>query len=340
MLKVGLTGGIAAGKSVAAARLAALGAVLIDADVLSREVVMPGTDGLRALVEAFGDGILTDAGELDRPALGDIVFNDPAQRDCLNAIVHPRVRERAAELEKAGEGRIVVQDIPLLVETGQSPSFHLVIVVDAPDDERLRRMVEDRGMSAADARSRMAAQASAAERNAGADVVLLNTGSRDQLLAAVDELWEDRLLPFHQNLVQSRPAESNDSVQVSGGPARLSELAALLSQRIMRADSCIAAVDRMDPPADSAAADALHLLVTVRDREDVDAVEGALAAVGFPRCLQSGRVKSGADGEDSDGGTLPLHCNADPGRSVRLHFRVAGSDGEPNCPGEVLPCKA
>ncbi|MET1155428.1 dephospho-CoA kinase, partial [Arthrobacter sp.] len=207
MLRIGLTGGIAAGKSLAARRLEELGATLIDADAIAREVVEPGTEGLLAVVETFGPGVLDAEGRLDRPALGALVFDDPAQRERLNAIVHPLVRARAAErAATAGEGGILVQDIPLLVETGQSPSFHLVLVIDTPEAERLRRMVEDRGMTETDARSRMAAQASAAERRAAADVVLENTGTREQLLAALDVLWEERLVPFHRNLLAGRLA--------------------------------------------------------------------------------------------------------------------------------------
>ncbi|MFD1214398.1 dephospho-CoA kinase, partial [Arthrobacter sp. GCM10027362] len=207
MLKVGLTGGIAAGKSLVAGRLAELGAVLVDADAIAREVVEPGTPGLRAVVEAFGPSVLDGAGRLDRPALAAVVFGDESKRQLLNGIVHPLVRARAAQLAAdAGRDSIIVQDIPLLVETGQGANFHLVLVVDAPEDERVRRMVANRGMDEAAARARIAAQAPAAERQAAADVLLENTGSPADIIATVDELWHTRLVPFNRNLVDRQVA--------------------------------------------------------------------------------------------------------------------------------------
>ncbi|HXD27446.1 MAG TPA: dephospho-CoA kinase [Arthrobacter sp.] len=202
MLDVGLTGGIAAGKSAVAARLVELGAVLIDADALARRVVEPGTTGLAAIVEAFGAGLLDAAGRLDRPRLGRIVFADAAARERLNGIVHPlvraeaaRIRGQAAAAETVHAPVVLVQDIPLLVESGQAGSFDVVVTVQAPEQERIRRMVQDRGMDAADAAARIAAQASDAERAAISDVVLQNSGTTAELLAAVDELWRIRLLP-------------------------------------------------------------------------------------------------------------------------------------------------
>lgn len=200
MLKIGLTGGIASGKSLVAARFRELGAVVIDADALAREVVEPGTAGLTAVVDAFGSGVLDGDGRLDRAALGALVFGDPVQREKLNGIIHPLVRARAAELLKAaadaGPGQIVVQDIPLLVETGQASSFDVVVVVDAPDDVRVQRMMEHRGMSGDDARARMAAQASRAERLSAADVILDNSGAKESLVRQVDSLWTSRLVPL------------------------------------------------------------------------------------------------------------------------------------------------
>lgn len=200
MLKIGLTGGIASGKSLVAARFRELGAMVIDADALAREVVERGTSGLAAVVDLFGDTILNGEGSLDRAKLAALVFKDPVLRERLNAIVHPLVRARAAELLKeageAGSGSIVVQDIPLLVETGQASSFDVVVVVDAPDDVRVQRMMEERGMSGGEARSRMAAQASRAERLAAADIILDNSGTVESLIRQVDTLWESRLVPL------------------------------------------------------------------------------------------------------------------------------------------------
>lgn len=191
MQNVGLTGGIAAGKSAVARRLAELGAVLIDADAIARAVVEPGTPGLAAIVEAFGKGILSGDGALDRPALGALVFADAKARETLNSIVHPLVRAEAARLRaEAPEDAVVIQDIPLLVETGQGANFDMVLVVAAPLEERLRRMIQDRGMSEADALARIAAQASDAERAAVADIVIENSGTLEQLRDKVTEIWE------------------------------------------------------------------------------------------------------------------------------------------------------
>lgn len=329
MLKVGLTGGIAAGKSLAAARLAALGATLVDADAIAREVVEPGTDGLRAVVDAFGPGILTDSGRLDRPALGELVFSDPGQRERLNAIVHPMVRARAAELAQAGEGGIIVQDIPLLVETGQSAAFHLVLVIDAPEEERLRRMVEDRGMSESDARSRMAAQVSPAERRAAADVVLQNTGSRGQLSAAVDMLWEERLLPFHQNLLNRRTAPRLGPPQLLATQPQWRDQAVLLAERILLVDQRILAVDHIGSTAVPGlpAKDVLDLQASVNSLDDADAVAGVLADAGFPRCCGVWQDTPKPGHPDPADWAKRLHQNADPGRAVNLHIRVAGSPG-------------
>ncbi len=193
---MGLTGGIASGKSEVSRRLAELGAVLIDADLLAREAVEPGSEGLAEVVREFGPGVLQDDGALDRAALGAKVFADPERRGQLNAIVHPRVRARAAELmAAASDDAVVVQDIPLLVETGQAGSFDVVVVVDAPDDLRIRRLAERNGMTREEAAARMAAQATREERLAAADHVIENSGSLDELRAAVDRLWQDVLVP-------------------------------------------------------------------------------------------------------------------------------------------------
>lgn len=204
MLRVGLTGGIAAGKSLAARTLQELGALVIDSDALAREVVEPGTEGLAAVVDAFGPGMLDAEGRLDRPALAAVVFSDEGKRNILNGIVHPRIRARAGELEeRAARETIVVHDIPLLVETGQHRNFDFVLVIDAPEEERIRRMATDRGMSEDAARARIAAQAGAGERAAAADVVLVNDGTAQELVAAVRDLWQRRLVPLNEELLRT-----------------------------------------------------------------------------------------------------------------------------------------
>ncbi|MBM7787596.1 dephospho-CoA kinase [Tenggerimyces flavus] len=193
MLRIGLTGGIASGKSEVTRLLAQLGAVVIDADLLAREVVAPGTDGLTEVTAVFGPGVLGPDGALDRPALGRVVFGDEAARRKLEAIVHPRVRARAAALEAdAPPDAVVVHSIPLLVETGQARNFDQLVIVDVPEDVQIERLERTRGMSEAEARSRIAAQASRDDRRAAADVVLDNSGTLADLERQVRELW-DRL---------------------------------------------------------------------------------------------------------------------------------------------------
>ncbi|MBB6626261.1 dephospho-CoA kinase [Nocardioides sp. KIGAM211] len=191
-MRVGLTGGVASGKSTVSAILAELGAVVIDADVLAREVVAHGTPGLAQVVEAFGPGILTPDGEMDRPAVGRLVFNDEEKRRTLEGIVHPLVFERYAELEAAApEGALVVHDIPLLAESGRADGFDAVIVVDAPPELQVERMTGDRGWTREDAESRIAAQASREDRLAIATYVVENTGTREDLRHRVTEVFEE-----------------------------------------------------------------------------------------------------------------------------------------------------
>ncbi len=189
---MGLTGGVASGKSSVSAILAELGAVIVDADLLAREVVAPGTDGLARVVEEFGPEILTPTGELDRPALGRIVFADPAARARLEAIVHPRVRARGAEIEAgAPRGAVVVHDIPLLVETGQAGSFDAVMAVDVPVGTQVERMMSDRGMTRDDAQARVAAQATPEQRREAATYVIENTGTHEDLRDRVTEVFDE-----------------------------------------------------------------------------------------------------------------------------------------------------
>jgi dephospho-CoA kinase len=190
-LRLGLTGGIASGKSTVSRIFAELGAIIIDSDVLAREVVAPGTDGLAEVVAAFGPEILTEAGEMDRAKVGAIVFADPDKRKVLEQVIHPRVFLRALEIDQAaGEHDVVINDIPLLVETNQADRFDAVVVVDVPTDVQLERMVRDRGMTPEEATARIAAQASREQRLAVATYVIENTGSLAELRARVEEVWK------------------------------------------------------------------------------------------------------------------------------------------------------
>ncbi|MEU3992801.1 dephospho-CoA kinase [Streptomyces platensis] len=191
MVKVGLTGGIGAGKSEVSRLLASYGAVIVDADKIAREVVEPGTPGLAAVVEEFGADVLAPDGTLDRPKLGGIVFSDPGRLKALNAIVHPLVGARSAELEaSAGPDAVVVHDVPLLTENGLAPLYDLVVVVDAALQTQLDRLVRLRGMAEDEAKSRMAAQATREQRLAVADLVIDNDGPLEALEPQVHAVWE------------------------------------------------------------------------------------------------------------------------------------------------------
>jgi dephospho-CoA kinase len=190
-MRVGLTGGVASGKSTVSAMLRDLGAVVVDADALAREVVEPGTPGLDAVVDEFGSDVLTDDGRLDRSKVGALVFADPSRRAALEAIVHPLVRARATEIEEAAPaGVLVVHDIPLLVETGQATSFDAVVVVDVPEEVQVERAVRERGWTEAEARARVEAQASRADRLAAATHVVENSGDVEDLRQRVTEVFE------------------------------------------------------------------------------------------------------------------------------------------------------
>jgi dephospho-CoA kinase len=195
VLRIGLTGGIGSGKSTVSRLLAERGAVIVDADAIAREVVRPGTPGLAAVAQAFGAAILAADGSLDRPALAAVVFADTEQRAKLDGIVHPLVRARATELAAAAPpDAVLVNDVPLLAETGQASSYDLVVVVEADVETRVARLVQ-RGLTAEDARARIAVQATDEQRRAIADVVLDNSGTPEQLAAQVERFWAERVAP-------------------------------------------------------------------------------------------------------------------------------------------------
>jgi dephospho-CoA kinase len=189
--KIGLTGGIGAGKSTVARLLAEHGAIVVDADALAREVVAPGTPGLAEVERAFGRQVIREDGALNREALARIVFNDPDKRTILESITHPRIGERTKELfESAGPDDVVVHDVPLLVELGMAPLYDAVVVVEAPEDVRLDRL-ESRGLPAEQARDRIRSQADPEQRRAVATVVIDNAGDEAALRRRVDEVWRE-----------------------------------------------------------------------------------------------------------------------------------------------------
>ncbi len=339
MLRIGLTGGIGAGKSTVSDTFRECGAVIVDGDVIAREVVEPGTEGLAALVETFGSDILLPSGALDRPALAAKAFVDDEQRAKLNAIVHPLVGRRRSEIIAAvSEDTVVVEDIPLLVETGMAPLFPLVVVVHTEEETRVRRLVEIRGMTEADARARVAAQASDEQRRAIADVVLDNSGSVGELVDAAQALWHDRVLPLAHNIrtgqvVAPHPELIGYDPEWPAAARRImARIKAVCGEAISRVDHIgSTAVPGMD------AKDVIDIQVTVPSLQTADDIAEGLAAVGFPRIE---RVT--ADLEKSDARSTVgefdlsnavslwrkrIHGAADPGRPAYIHLRV---DGWPN----------
>lgn len=325
MLRVGLTGGMGSGKSMVAARLAQCGAATIDSDRIAREVVEPGTDGLRAVTDEFGEKMLTADGTLDRSALAARVFGDAEARGRLNAIVHPLVASRSADLVAAAPAEaIVVQDIPLLVEVGMAARFPLVIVVHADAAVRLRRLLEQRGMAASDAEARLAAQATDEQRHAAADVWLDNSGSRDRTFAAVDRLWTQRLVPFEDNLRHRRRAprtvvptvvapDPSWPQQAQRVTARIAAVAGRRAQRIDHIGST--AVPGLD------AKDVLDVQVVVADLEVAKRLAEDLSAVGLVKLAGCWRDNA-MYGTTAD---KAYATNADPARPVNCHIRPADS---------------
>jgi dephospho-CoA kinase len=270
MLYVGLTGGIGSGKSTVAGRFAEHGAYVIDSDRIAREVVEPGTDGLIELVAAFGHGILAEDGTLNRPALAAVAFADDDSRKQLNSIVHPKVGMRTMELVgHAPADAVVIHDIPLLVEIGAAPNYQLVIIVDAPVDVRVHRLVHSRGLSEQDARARIAAQATEEARRAVADVWLDNSGSPDQVLEA--------------NIRLHRPAPRGTTRVIDPDPtwqAQAHRVIARLRQAVGHHATEIAHVGPTSVPG-QAAADVIDIEITVATDEDAAALAEPLAKVGF-----------------------------------------------------------
>lgn len=334
MLRIGLTGGIGAGKSTASKELAALGAVVIDADLIAREVVEPGSPGLAALAERFGDGILAADGSLDRPALAAAAFTDEQSRLALNAILHPLIGARTAEhLAQAPADAIVVQDIPLLVENAMAPAFELVAIVFVDEVQRLRRLTELRGMDEGDARARIAAQASDEQRLAVADVRLDNNGGPEELVSQVRKLWHERLIPFEANVRGRIPVTTAPNLVDAG--SRWGQGAARLIARLWL--QCGADALRIDHVGSTAvpglaALDVVDIQVTVREIAHADALAERLADAGFPRLTndQLERPKPAYVGGETDPAIweMRLHASADPGRPAHISLRVDRSPGQ------------
>lgn len=307
-----------------ARRLDERGAVVIDADQLAREVVEPGTPGLEAVLREFGSGVVTADGTLDRAELGRIVFEDDDRRAALNAIIHPLVHERRAELvAQAPADAVVVEDIPLLVENDLVAAYPLVIVVHAEPEERVQRLV-DRGMEASDARSRIRAQAGDDARRAAADVWLDNTGPVQSLLADVDALWKERLVPFEANYrlrrAAPRPAQpvivEPDSSWSMDAARLIARVGRAIRERVRRIDH-IGSTSVPGLPAK----DVIDLQVVVDDLEAAERIADDVHDAGLIRTPRRW-FDVGRDGSEID---KVLAVNADPGRAVNLHIRPVDS---------------
>ncbi|OBF22218.1 dephospho-CoA kinase [Mycobacterium sp. ACS4331] len=343
MFRIGLSGGIGAGKSTVSATFSECGGIVVDGDVIAREVVEPGTEGLAKLVDAFGHDILHDsgplAGALNRPALAAIAFSDEEKRATLNGIVHPLVGRRRSELiAAAADDAVIVEDIPLLVESQMAPMFPLVVIVHADEETRVKRLIEYRGFSEADARARIAAQATEEQRRAVADVWLDNSGSAGDLAERARGLWYERILPFAHNVATTRPADestrlvSYDATWPDQAKRILARLNTACGHRAIRIDHIgSTAVPGTD------AKDVIDIQITVDSLATADDLTGPLLDAGYPRVgtvtsdvpKDNGRSTVGEfDGTHGDELWHKRYfASADPGRPTHVHVRV---DGWPN----------
>ncbi|GAA4402350.1 dephospho-CoA kinase [Fodinibacter luteus] len=328
MLRVGLTGGTGSGKSTVSAQLAALGAVVVDADAVAREVVEPGSPALAAIRQRFGSEVIGPDGGLDRPALGRVVFGDGAALADLEAITHPAIWARTAELVAAAPpDAVVVHDMPLVVEKRMGAQYHLVVVVGASEEVRLRRLVELRGMTESDARARIAAQAVDEERRAAADVWLENEATPEALRACVLRLWHERIEPFELNLrhgIRSRLTHPTLSAPDPTWPAQAARLLARIRHAVGEEAVTLDHIGSTAVPG-LVAKDVVDLQVGVASLAAADdpAFVGAMATAGFVR--QEGNWwDNGKDGVRWD---KRFHASCDPGRIAHVHVREVGSPG-------------
>ena len=335
MLHLGLTGGIGAGKSTVAAVLTDCGAHLVDADQIARQVLEPGTEGLAAVVAEFGAGILTADGTLDRPALASTVFGDEDARRRLNAVVHPLVQaETTARLAALPPDAVVVHDVPLIVENRLAPRYHLVLVVGASADTRTARLQRDRSMTPAQVQARMAAQADDDARARVADEWIDNDGDPRAAAEQVRRLWRERIAPYAANLAAGRRAPRADQPELVSPPppprTRAVQAEALLDRLRRAGGGLVRTADHIGSTSVPAlrAKDVLDLQLGVADLAAADRLADRLAQAGFPR-IEGHWQDSPKPGLAEPGAVWDtrLHANADPGRAVNLHVRVAGGPG-------------
>ncbi|MDV3223475.1 dephospho-CoA kinase [Intrasporangium sp.] len=334
MLRVGVTGGIGSGKSTVAHRLGELGAVVTDADVVARQVMEPGEPVLDRVRERFGPGVIRDDGSLDRAALAGLVFTDPEALADLDAITGPAIAERVSHLRsQVAPGAVSVFDMPLLVERGLWVHEHVSIVVEADLETRVGRLVEQRGLDEKDVRNRIAAQASDAERRAACDVVLDNAGTREELVAAVDALWRDRLEPWNANLVHGRRTHRPDRGAVvnprADWQARGSRIVAKLAAALRGLPVTeVSHVGSTSVPG-LLAKDVIDVQIGLRDLADADsaAFREAMSRAGY--VLVHGNVQDDPHPADADPGgwTKRFYGGCDPADIVHVHVRAAQSAG-------------
>ena len=324
MLKIGLTGGIGAGKSTVSEILAAHGAAIIDADKIAREVVAPGEPLLDDLAERFGEAIIGDYGGLDRAQLAAAAFVDEQSTAALNALMHPAIRDRTLEhFARHSDAEVVVHDVPLLVENAMTPAYHLNLLVDVPAELRLERLMRARGMTRDDAESRIARQASDEDRYAVCDVIIDNAGTVTATQDRVADLVHDRILPFAENLTAQRRAERGPAVLVDPDGQDWELQAQRIIAKLHHGLGDQFHIDHIGSTAvpDLAAKDVIDLQMLVPDLDTAHELSDRLAELGYP----------GKEAVDNFGEgqleTKRFHANTDPGRAVNLHVRTTDSVG-------------
>lgn len=334
MLRLGVTGGIGSGKSTVSRRLGELGAVVIDADQVAREIVEIGEPALKAIEDRFGPAVIRPDGSLDRAGLAAIVFPDPEALAALEAITGPAIKERVALLrQQIPDDVISVYDMPLLVERGLWVQDHLTIVVEVDTETRIRRLVELRGLEEPDVRHRIASQASDAERRAVSDVVLTNDGTPAELVAAVDELWRERLQPWDANLVAGRRSRRPEELELREPTGEWAPRGARVVARLAAAlvHEPVTEVEHIGSTAvpGLVAKDVVDVQVGVRSLEaaDTDSFRAAMRAAGYVESVGNLGDTPHPAGADPNAWPKRFYGGSDPAEHVHVHVRENGSAG-------------